>query len=62
MTRCKYGRLKNPVGGRRCKQRRAGAKRRRGSRPRARKAVRWPFILAGLGALALFGASQTQEA
>lgn len=61
MARCRYGKLKNPSGGRRCKKRRAHAKRRvkRGSRGMK---VRWPFILAGLGALALFGAAKAEGA
>jgi len=58
--RCRYGKLKNPRGRRICK--RKGHRSRCSSKRRSRRMkVRTPFILAGVGALALLAYTATSS-
>ena len=54
MARCKYGKLKHPTAGRRCKRRRAHA--RKAKRSSRRRMKRGTKVGIGLGTLALLGA------
>ncbi len=53
MARCKYGKLKHPTAGRRCKRRRAHGRKARSSRRRHMK--RSTKVGIGLGTLAILG-------